>query len=302
MQNIPYIVATEILMTPIIIYFVLYIIKNLSTITYKQGSIVLFLLAMMSGMLNTVNYYIILPNGFLNNVIAFNISMFEMSVIISYILLTAFNNRINHLIDNRMSRWIGVMVVWNEISMGLLLISLAVGFNTSNIYNGSILTERLISIFSDSITSYLFVIPMATEMVTAYVLKHSSDKFLMKISLLIILMQISDPAIDGNILVIPFSVIFSIIMAISIYYIISYFLKNRDEMKNYRITISKLFLAYLLFSAFGLIMEPVIPGSFGLRWSIFSASMVFAMILYFLMAFRGFKSFYPDASPVSSPS
>lgn len=301
-QNIPYIIATEVLMTPIIIYFVLYVIKNSSTITYKGGSIVLFLLAMMSGMLNTVNYYIILPNGFLNNVIAFNISMFEMSVIISYILLTAFNNRINHIIDNRMSRWIAIMVVWNEISMGLLLISLAVGFNTSNLYNGSILTERLISIFSVSITSYLFVIPMVIEMVTAYFFKHSSDSFLMNLSLLIILMQISDPAIAGNLLVIPFAIIFSIIMAVSLYYIISYFLKNRNEMKNYRIKISKLFLAYLLFSAFGLILEPVIPGSFGVRWCIFSASMVFAMILYFLIAFRGFKSFYQDGSLVSVSS
>ena len=75
MHDLLYIILTEALMTPFIVFIVLYVSSNFKNMAIKSISLTLFLLAMMSGMLNTFNYYLLFPQGFLNQVMAINVSM-----------------------------------------------------------------------------------------------------------------------------------------------------------------------------------------------------------------------------------
>ena len=79
---------------------------------------------MMASMLNGITYYLDMPVNFVNTVIAFNLSMVEMTLFVVYLLWIASTRR---RIDdrNKMSLGVAGLVIWNEISMGLTLISLA---------------------------------------------------------------------------------------------------------------------------------------------------------------------------------
>ena len=116
MHDLLYIILTEILMTPFIVFVVLFVSSKFSSMTVRSISLILFLLSMMSGMLNSLNYYLLYPHGFLNQVMAINISMFEMTIIISYILVSAFNGNIGKMTKTH-AKWIGILVGWNEVSM-----------------------------------------------------------------------------------------------------------------------------------------------------------------------------------------
>ena len=73
MHDLLYIILTEVLMTPLIIYIIVYISKFFDTLGTKKISAILLILSMMSGMLNSIDYYLIFPRTFLNEVMAINI-------------------------------------------------------------------------------------------------------------------------------------------------------------------------------------------------------------------------------------
>lgn len=268
-------------MTPFIVYVVVYISKNYSKMNNVSISVVLFLLSMMSGMLNSINYYIIFPNGFINNVAAFNISMFEMSVILSYLLLEGFNGNLKSM-NPFHAKWFAVLVGWNEASMAFLLYTLAYGFGTSGIYSNTL------NLIGASVTNYLFLIPMLIEMLFVLLLRiHAGIS--RRIMESILLMQLADPALVGNSIYVTYgSVIFSIVMIVVIYYVFSYAFKNRDELTgNWRSELNY-FIFIIVLSILGLIEPILISGAFGIRWLIFSISMVASMIYYFAISFKVF--------------
>ena len=287
MHDILYIILTEILMTPFIVFVVLFVSSKFSSMTVRSISLILFLLSMMSGMLNSLNYYLLYPLGFLNQVMAINISMFEMTIIISYILVSAFNGNIGKMTKTH-AKWIGILVGWNEVSMALFLYSLAYGFGT----NGELVNT--INIIGAGITNYLFTIPMIIEMVSLLFLKIHNGLTL-RISIGIIAMQASDPGLFSGLYSIPLIIMFSIAMIVVLYFVLSYTYKNRKNLENEWRKMLNYFIFLILLSSIGLIMSAIIPGPFGVKWIIFALSMAFSMVYYFLISFKFFDSSTPVA-------
>ncbi len=287
MHDILYIILTEILMTPFIVFVVLFVSSKFSSMTVRSISLILFLLSMMSGMLNSLNYYLLYPLGFLNQVMAINISMFEMTIIISYILVSAFNGNIGKMTKTH-AKWIGILVGWNEVSMALFLYSLAYGFGT----NGQLVNT--INIIGAGITNYLFTIPMIIEMVSLLFLKIHNGLTL-RISIGIIAMQASDPGLFSGLYSIPLIIVFSIVMIVVLYFVLSYTYKNRKNLENEWRKMLNYFIFLILLSSIGLVMSAIIPGPFGVKWIIFALSMAFSMVYYFLISFKFFDSSTPVA-------
>ncbi len=287
MHDILYIILTEILMTPFIVFVVLFVSSKFSSMTVRSISLILFLLSMMSGMLNSLNYYLLYPHGFLNQVMAINISMFEMTIIISYILVSAFNGNIGKMTKTH-AKWIGILVGWNEVSMALFLYSLAYGFGT----NGQLVNT--INIIGAGITNYLFTIPMIIEMVSLLFLKIHNGLTL-RISIGIIAMQASDPGLFSGLYSIPLIIMFSIVMIVVLYFVLSYTYKNRKNLENEWRKMLNYFIFLILLSSIGLVMSAIIPGPFGVKWIIFALSMAFSMVYYFLISFKFFDSSTPVA-------
>ncbi|MCI2413553.1 MAG: hypothetical protein MPI47_09565, partial [Cuniculiplasma sp.] len=282
-----YIILTEILMTPFIVFVVLFVSSKFSSMTVRSISLILFLLSMMSGMLNSLNYYLLYPHGFLNQVMAINISMFEMTIIISYILVSAFNGNIGKMTKTH-AKWIGILVGWNEVSMALFLYSLAYGFGT----NGELVNT--INIIGAGITNYLFTIPMIIEMVSLLFLKIHNGLTL-RISTGIIAMQASDPGLFSGLYSIPLIIVFSTVMIVVLYFVLSYTYKNRKNLENEWRKMLNYFIFLILLSSIGLVMSAIIPGPFGVKWIIFALSMAFSMVYYFLISFKFFDSSTPVA-------
>ncbi|MCL6014994.1 MAG: hypothetical protein M1323_05135 [Candidatus Thermoplasmatota archaeon] len=287
MHDLLYIILTEILMTPFIVFVVLFVSSKFSSMTVRSISLILFLLSMMSGMLNSLNYYLLYPHGFLNQVMAINISMFEMTIIISYILVSAFNGNIGKMTKTH-AKWIGILVGWNEVSMALFLYSLAYGFGT----NGELVNT--INIIGAGITNYLFTIPMIIEMVSLLFLKIHNGLTL-RISIGIIAMQASDPGLFSGLYSIPLIIMFSIVMIVVLYFVLSYTYKNRKNLENEWRKMLNYFIFLILLSSIGLVMSAIIPGPFGVKWIIFALSMAFSMVYYFLISFKFFDSSTPVA-------
>ncbi|MCL4320804.1 MAG: hypothetical protein M1427_06145 [Candidatus Thermoplasmatota archaeon] len=287
MHDILYIILTEILMTPFIVFVVLFVSSKFSSMTVRSISLILFLLSMMSGMLNSLNYYLLYPHGFLNQVMAINISMFEMTIIISYILVSAFNGNIGKMTKTH-AKWIGILVGWNEVSMALFLYSLAYGFGT----NGELVNT--INIIGAGITNYLFTIPMIIEMVSLLFLKIHNGLTL-RISTGIIAMQASDPGLFSGLYSIPLIIVFSTVMIVVLYFVLSYTYKNRKNLENEWRKMLNYFIFLILLSSIGPVMSAIIPGPFGVKWIIFALSMAFSMVYYFLISFKFFDSSTPVA-------
>ncbi len=287
MHDLLYIILTEALMTPFIVFIVLYVSSNFKNMEIKSISLTLFLLAMMSGMLNTFNYYLLFPQGFLNQVMAINVSMFEMTIIISYILVSAFNGNLGNMTKTH-AKWTAILVGWNEVSMALFLYSLAYGFGN----NGELV--NLLNITGAGVTNYLFTVPMIIEMVSLLFLRNHSGLTL-RISIGIILMQATDPGLFAGTYSIPLTIAFSVVMVLVLYFILSYTYKNRKNLEKEWRKILNYFIFLILLSSIGLVMAVAVPGPFGVKWIVFALSMAFSMAYYFLISFRFFDADTPIA-------
>ncbi|MHB1507592.1 MAG: hypothetical protein ACYCUZ_06010 [Cuniculiplasma sp.] len=278
-----YILIVEILMTPIISYSVYYTSRFYAKMGTKEISFLIFFLAMMSGMLNSVTYFIIEPTGFINQVTAINISMFEMSVFLSYLLVSAYNGNLKTM-NKGHRKWMAALIGWNEISMAFLLYVIAYGFGNGNTF------LELTNLIGYSVTNYLFVIPMVIEMSVLYLaVKH--PPLVKRVSISIIMMQLADPAIIGpSWYILPASVVFSAIMILAIYLVFNHVYRNMGNMEENWKRMLSYFILIIALSSAGLI-EPVFVNSyFGVEWLLFSISMMTSMIFYFSMSFGVFSS------------
>ena len=278
-----YILIVEILMTPIISYLVYYTSRFYAKMGTREISFLIFFLAMMSGMLNSVTYFLIEPTGFINQVTAINISMFEMSVFLSYLLVSAYNGNLK-VMNKGHRKWIAVLIGWNEISMAFLLYVIAYGFG-----NGNTLLE-LTNLIGYSVTNYLFVIPMVIEMSVLY-LAVEHTPLVKRVSISIILMQLADPAIIGpSWYILPASVVFSAIMILAIYLVFNHVYMNIGNMEENWKRMLSYFILIIALSSAGLIAPVFVNSYFGIEWLLFSISMMTSMIFYFSMSFRVFSS------------
>ena len=84
MQNLIYIILTEILMTPLIVYFLYYTSVFFDKLNTKKISLIMLILSMMSGMLNSINFYILFPKTFFDEVMAIEISFHPINMDIHF--------------------------------------------------------------------------------------------------------------------------------------------------------------------------------------------------------------------------
>jgi hypothetical protein len=273
-QNLFWVIFTEVIMTAFIIWVITYLRSFGRNITLKGFTIGLFLITMMGSMLDALTYYIVAPPSFLNTIVAVNISMIIMTVAVVYILVAATIESYASFAGMEVFIF-ALLLSWNEISMALFL--RVIGFGFSGISSlGSYL-----SYFSLSITSILFLAPMLAEMIF-FIFLRMTPGFEKRAVTVILLLQIADPAMLGNSrVVLPLLVAYAVFMVIAIYYLFSYVYTNRNDLTSGGRKIIRWIILLIVISAGGL-LEPVIyPHPFGLSWLIFAVSMMLAMTLYF---------------------
>lgn len=274
MQNLFWVIFTEVVMTAFIIWVINYLRLFRQTITLKGFALSLFLISMMGSMLDALLYFIVAPPSFLNSILAVNISMIVMTVAIVYILVAATTETYSRFAGKEVFVF-ALLLSWNEISMALFL--RVIGFG----YGGISSIGSYLSYFSLSITSILFLVPMLAEMIFFIALRMKAG-FEKRSVATILIMQLADPAMLGkSSVVVPLLAAYSLLMIAAIYYLFSYVYVHRDEITASARRIVRWIILLIVISAAGL-LEPVLyPHPFGLSWLIFAVSMMVAMTLYF---------------------
>jgi len=282
MENIIVVVLTEILMTAFISYLIFFSIKRRNKFTYRDFSIAVIALAMMASMLDSITYYIAFPVTFLNAVIALNISMFEMSVAVIYLLWLSFSKKFigyNRSVSNTLI----FLIVFNEVSMGIFLRLIGFGnYSTSPDYS---LFSNVLSVISSSLNSYLFIVPMVLEMavIIAITVESSLNRL---ISLSIMVQSIFSPTFLGNESFVLLGTIFgtgSMIIFMIIFYEriakgrTSLFPGDMRRMRN-------IFLLYTLMSA-SIFIGTLYHSPFFIGWVLYGIAMVIGMIFYLRIHF-----------------
>lgn len=277
MENIVAVVLTEIFMTAFISYLIFFSLKRRPEFTYRDFSIAVIALSMMASMLDSITYYLAFPVTFLNAVIALNISMFEMSIAVIYLLWLSFSKKFIGF-NRSVSTTIIFLIVFNEVSMGIFLRLIGFGYYpTSTDYS---LLSNVLSVISSSLNSYLFILPMVAEMVViiAITVESSLNRL---ISLSIMIQSIFSPTLLGQEnFVLPGTLLGtgSMVLFMIIFYEkisrgrTSLFPKDMVLMRN-------IFLLYTLMSA-SIFIGTLYHRPFYVGWSIYGIAMVVGMLLY----------------------
>lgn len=280
-QNLFWVVFTELVMTVFIIWIINYLRSLGRNITLKGFALGLFLITMMGSMLDALIYLIVAPPSFLNTIVAVNISMIIMTLAIVFILISATTESYSPFAGLKVFVF-AILLSWNEISMALFLRIIGFGFS------GIASPGSYLSYFSLSITSVLFLAPMLAEMIffIFFIMKPGFER---RSAVTIFLMQIADPALLGNSpLVLPLLAVYAILMIVAIYYLFSFVYAHRNEVTQGQRKIVHWIILLIVIAAAGL-LEPVIyPHPFGLSWFIFAISMMVAMTLYFSLILNFF--------------
>ena len=277
MENIIAVVLTEVLMTSFISYLIFFSLKRRNKFTYRDFSIAVIALSMMASMLDSITYYLAFPVTFLNAVIALNISMFEMSIAVIYLLWLSFSKKFigyNRSVSNTLI----FLIVFNEISMGIFLRLIGYGYySTSADYS---LFSNVLSVISSSLNSYLFIIPMVAEMavIIAITVESSLNRL---ISLSIMIQSIFSPTFLGNeSFVLPGIILGTGSMVI--FMIIFYERISRGRTSLFPGDMTKMrdiFLLYTLMSA-SIFIGTLYHSPFYVGWVLYGIAMVTGMLFY----------------------
>ncbi|OWP56229.1 MAG: hypothetical protein B2I17_07010 [Thermoplasmatales archaeon B_DKE] len=283
MQNIVAVVSTAAIMTVIISYFIVHIAVNKEKFSFKNVVVAVLILTMMASMLNSLTFLIDTPPGFVNTIIAVNFSMVAMTVAIISIFWNVVFGKYSG-VTFKISILFSLLLVWNEVSMGVFLYSLGYpGF--LNKLDGNFL-QNMVSLFGLSLNYYLFIIPMLLEMISvALLVRHS--RFVNSILLAIFAMSLFSPTMLGNSIFISIGSILSV--GVMIFFMTLFYellAKRRTSIKSAEMkALSWLFLVFLLMMA-GEFLGSMGFTPFGLGWVVYGIAMVAAMLLYFNITFN----------------
>ena len=282
MENIIAVVMTEILMTAFISYLIFFSIKRRNKFTYRDFSIAVVALSMMASMLDSITYYLASPVTFLNAVIALNISMFEMSIAVIYLLWLSFSKKfIGH--NRSVSNALIFLIVFNEVSMGIFLRLIAFGYYPISPDYSPL--SSILSVISSSLNSYLFIIPMVVEMAVIFAITVESSLNRL-ISLSIIMQSIFSPTFLGN----QNFVLPGIILgtgSMTVFMIIFYERISKGRTSLYpgdMVKMRDIFLIYTLMSV-SIFIGTIYHNPFYLGWVPFGIAMVVGMIFYLYIHF-----------------
>lgn len=289
MNNLIWVLLTELLMTSFIMWSIGYVRGFTSSVTPKSFSISLLLLVMMASMLNALTYYLATPKSFLNTIIAVNFSMLSMSGAILLIFWIPIS-RSEYKYDRKSRTGFVGLLLWNEVSMAIFL--RVIGYSVA----GSSNSFFFLNFFGLAVTNFLFLVPMVAEMIYA-IYRLMSPGMYRRIVTALLLMQIADPAVIGDsFLVLPLLAAYSALMLFSIYYVLAYAYRNRTGITEKEGKASMWFLGIVSISTAGLIAPVFIRHPFGLGWLVFALSMIAAMGLYFELVLSDSKSTLPTAA------
>ncbi|HKJ96375.1 MAG TPA: hypothetical protein VJ944_01380, partial [Thermoplasmataceae archaeon] len=126
MRYLGLILLIEAGMPIVLTYLLLLILRNRYDFTLKHGAIVFIVLTMMASMFNAISFYVDMGPSFANLFLAMVYVMFIMGGTILYLIYFAIGRPFTGLTAS-VTRLIVGMIVWNEVSLGVLAYSLGFG-------------------------------------------------------------------------------------------------------------------------------------------------------------------------------
>lgn len=276
MNNLVFVVLIEVLMTAFISYIIMFTHRHRDQMNFRRWTIITVLLVMMASMLNAITYYVGTPRTFLNTIIAVNFSMLSMSALIILVFWFALSKK-NFIFNPTSKNTFILLLLWNEISMGVLVYMLAFGmpYLTGNI------TYDFVNFLSFGINGYLFIMPMAVEMlVFLFVTRPNSSH--RNILLALFSMSVLSPILSGSQWFVGpglFTVTGSMVVFMTVLF--ERIAKGKltltaREMRD----LSYLFLIFVVMSS-AIFVGTVFVKPFGIVWAYFALAMVAGMAFYF---------------------
>ena len=283
MHNLLLIIFIEAIMTLIITYFVYYTIEKSENFQFRNYSYVTIVLTMMAGMLGSFTIYVSTPYTFFDTILALSFSMFTMAIVVSALLWMVTSDT-KFSISGAGYYAIVLLLLWNEISMGVFSYILAYGIDAATGGKDSIF--GLIQAMSTGINSVFFIGPMAAEMIFLIFLIRPRI-FYVLIFTSILFMGIADPAIGGIGSLLSVGLIASAVVML-LYMIAVVVLISRKISMFFESDIpvlTALFAIYALISA-GLFVGALNPFSSMVSWIVNAFTMLVSMGFYFILTVR----------------
>ncbi len=280
MQNVFIVIAVILIMTTFIGYSLNYLRKNTNDFNVRKLAYMVILLTMMGSMLNALNYYFATPSGFFNTILSVNVAMFIMTIAIVYLLWISTQKKIEK-ITGKMAMAFSLLFAWNEVSMGAFLFTIAYGSDTRVLMAG---TAGMIGYFTSGLNSFLFVIPMISEMIfILFIFKES--KIVKLIFGSIVAMSAATPSmIDNRLFTRDFTVAFTAIMVVFMILLFEWIANRRNTITRRDMNrLTWLFIIYGVMSL-GVFIGVVYSRPFYLAWFVYGIGMLLGMIYYFYVA------------------
>lgn len=286
MENPAIVVAVIVTMTSFIGYTLVYLRKNSENFTVRKFAYMVLALTMMGSMLNALDYYLVSSRGFFDTIVAVNLSMFAMTVAIVYLLWVSTKYEMKKLTP-RMAVGFALLYVWNEVSMGSFLYT--VGFSPVErlAFSG---TTGLLGYFTSGVNSYLFVIPMVSEMI--FILAYFKEsRFLKLLFASMMVMSASTPSmLNDRTFATLFTIIFSAMMVIFMIIFYEWIANRRNTITHFEMRkLEILFFIFMIMSA-GVFFGAVFSDPYYIAWLLYGVGMVAAMQFYFQTALSGESS------------
>ncbi len=286
MNNLYFILSIETGMPVVLTYLLLLILKNQRNLTLKHGAILFIVLTMMGSMFNAISFYIDLGENFTVLFLAIVYVMFIMGGTVLYLIYFAIGRPFQGLTPH-ISRLVVGMIVWNEVSLGVLAFSLAYGGSPisgfPSILGGS---SYILYMFSAGVNTYLFVTPMAAEMLVILFLTRARGLHLYTL-LSLLSMAVFSPTLLGNSeFVRPGTLLVTASMIFFMVLLFEKIAKGKNSMKpEEKEELRWLFFAFA-FMAGGIFFGTVYRTPFYIAWMPFAGAMAVTMGVYFNSVLR----------------
>ncbi len=279
MNNITGIIIVEFTMTALLGWIILYVHRVGKKLLLKEWAVIILILSMMGGMLDSLSYYFVNPQTFFSAIIAISISMLSMSVAIICLAFEAARSNGDFKVRH-FSAWITVLLVWNEISMALLLY--IIGYAT--LYSGGIVSIPGYAV--NGINNYLFIAPMAAEMIFSVLLFESKGLRLVSYSSIIVMSLSSPTLLPDLVFEIPGTILTIAAMTFFMVLIFQEIWKNLPTLAINEIRfLAGLFLVYALMAS-GIALGFLLTGPYSSVWSPLAIAMICGMVFYFYTIFN----------------
>lgn len=280
MKELLPVLVTELFMTVVLSYIILYFYDRRELATFRQRSVVTLVLAMMGSMLNTLAYYLITNRDFLNTVISLNISMGVMSGTLITLLWLSSTDRASRPLTGRSTLVFAALLLYNEISMGVLVYTLAFGYTSASGINGGL--PSFVELLSLGINSYLFIAPMLAEMLAVFLLRPSAGTHRIVLLTLILLAAFS-PTIAGNdSFTQPGAFLVVLAMVVFIPALFRPIMREAAEYGHSGYNPLVWVFPVFVFTMAGVLFGIFYSGTFASSWVLYGTGMVSGMLFYFV--------------------